>query len=53
MQDLWELLISAQESVTGIPQQFLDSKKEEIKKRMVRQLWNNLQITEQRYGIAL
>lgn len=35
MQDLWELLISAQESVSGIPQQFLDQKKEEIKKRMV------------------
>lgn len=35
MQDLWELLISAQQSVSGIPQQFLDQKKEEIKKRMV------------------
>lgn len=35
MQDLWELLISAQQSVGGIPQQFLDQKKEDIKKRMV------------------
>ena len=35
MQDLWELLLSAQDSVTGIPAQFLEQKKEEIKKRMV------------------
>jgi serine/arginine repetitive matrix protein 1 len=32
---LWELLLSAQDSVSGIPGQFLEQKKEEIKKRMV------------------
>lgn len=35
MQELWDLLLSAQDSVTGIPTQFLEQKKEEIKKRMV------------------
>jgi len=35
MSDLWELLLSAQDSVSGIPGQFLEQKKEEIKKRMV------------------
>lgn len=35
MQDLWELLLSAQQNATGIPQKFLDQKKEDIKKRMV------------------
>lgn len=36
MSELWDLLLSAQESASGIPQQFLEQKKEEIKKRMVR-----------------
>lgn len=35
MGELWELLLSAQESVSGIPEQFMEKKKEEIKKRMV------------------
>lgn len=35
MSELWELLLSAQESITGIPEQFMEKKKEEIKKRMV------------------
>lgn len=35
MTDLWELLLSAQDSVSGIPEQFVERKKEEIKKRMV------------------
>lgn len=35
MSDLWDLLLSAQESVTGIPDQLIELKKEEIKKRMV------------------
>lgn len=35
MTDLWDLLLSAQESATGIPDQLIELKKEEIKKRMV------------------
>lgn len=35
MTDLWELLLSAQDSPTGIPEKFIEKKKEEIKKRMV------------------
>lgn len=35
MGELWDLLTSAQESVSGIPEQFMEKKKEEIKKRMV------------------
>lgn len=35
MQELWDLLISAQDNVSGIPTKFLEQKKEEIKKRQV------------------
>lgn len=35
MTDLWDLLLSAQESPTGIPEILMEMKKEEIKKRMV------------------
>lgn len=35
MGELWDLLVSAQESVTGIPEAFLQQKKDQIKKRMV------------------
>lgn len=35
MTDLWDLLLNAQDSVTGIPDQLIELKKEEIKKRMV------------------
>ena len=35
MTELWDLLLSAQDSVTGIPELFVEKKKEEIKKRMV------------------
>lgn len=35
MGELWELLLSAQASDTGIPESFVQQKKEEIKKRMV------------------
>ncbi len=35
MKNLWELLLSAQKSVGGIPQVFLDAKKEEIRKQRV------------------
>lgn len=35
MTDLWELLLSAQESPTGIPELLMEMKKEEIKKKMV------------------
>lgn len=38
MTDLWELLISAQESSSGIPPKFIEQKKEELKKKMVRDL---------------
>lgn len=33
--ELWDLLLSAQENIGGIPAQFLEQKKEEIKKRQV------------------
>lgn len=36
MTDLWELLISAQESPSGIPPKFIEQKKEELKKKMVK-----------------
>ena len=35
MSELWDLLLSAQESSSGIPEIFMAQKKEEIKKRMV------------------
>jgi len=35
MTDLWELLLSAQESPSGIPPKFIEQKKEELKKKMV------------------
>lgn len=38
MTEMWELLCSAQDNVTGIPTKFLEQKKEEIKKRQVRKL---------------
>uniref|UniRef100_A0A0A9W5W4 Serine/arginine repetitive matrix protein 1 n=1 Tax=Lygus hesperus TaxID=30085 RepID=A0A0A9W5W4_LYGHE len=37
MTDLWELLLSAQESPSGIPDVLMEMKKEEIKKRMEEQ----------------
>ncbi|XP_026471034.1 serine/arginine repetitive matrix protein 1-like [Ctenocephalides felis] len=36
MDELWALLLSAQDTESGIPVEFLDQKKEEIKKRMRR-----------------
>lgn len=35
MTDLWDLLLNAQESANGIPEQMIEQKKEELKKRMV------------------
>lgn len=35
IQELWELLISAQENVGGIPTVFLEQKKEEIRQMKV------------------
>ena len=35
MKELWELLVSAQENIGGIPSAFLEKKKEEIKQRKV------------------
>lgn len=35
IQELWELLCSAQDNISGIPAQFVEQKKEEIKKRQV------------------
>jgi len=37
MKQLWKLLISAQENIGGIPQEFLEKKKEEIKARKAEQ----------------
>lgn len=34
MEDLWKLLVSAQNSIGGIPKEFLEAKKEEIRKKM-------------------
>ena len=39
IQDLWELLLSAQENIGGIPAVFLEQKKEEIKMRQVRMMY--------------
>ena len=41
MKALWELLLSAQKSVAGIPQSFLDAKKEEIRKQRVYELYRD------------
>ena len=35
MQELWEMLASAQENITGIPTNMLEKKKEEIRLRKV------------------
>ncbi len=35
MQELWDLFISAQQNVGGIPSKFLDQKKEEIRLKKV------------------
>lgn len=35
MQELWDLLLSAQENIGGIPTLFLEKKKEEIRRRKV------------------
>jgi hypothetical protein len=35
MKELWSLLLSAQNTASGVPQQFLDAKEEEIKKKKV------------------
>lgn len=39
MGQLWVLLLSAQDSVGGIPDEFVEQKKEEIKKRQVSTSW--------------
>lgn len=35
MKELWTLLLSAQNNASGVPQQFLDAKEEETRKKMV------------------
>jgi len=35
MKELWTLLLSAQKNASGVPQQFLDAKEEEILKKKV------------------
>ncbi|CAL0304162.1 unnamed protein product [Lupinus luteus] len=35
MKELWTLLLSAQKNVSGVPQQFLDAKEEELRKKKV------------------
>lgn len=36
MKELWTLLLSAQKNASGVPQQFLDAKEEELRKKKVR-----------------
>jgi hypothetical protein len=36
MKELWNLLLSAQQNASGVPQQFLDEKEAEIQQRKVR-----------------
>lgn len=35
MKELWTLLLSAQKNASGVPQQFLDAKEEELQKKKV------------------
>lgn len=35
MTDLWDLLLNAQDSSNGVPEQMVEQKKEELKKRIV------------------
>lgn len=35
MKELWTLLLSAEKNASGVPQQFLDEKEEEVKKKKV------------------
>ena len=35
MKELWELLLSAQDNIGGIPTAFLEKKKEEIRQRKI------------------
>ena len=48
--ELWDLLLSAQESPSGIPAKFVDQKKEEILKRQVRAIkiitWHSCNIVK-------
>lgn len=44
MTDLWDLLLNAQESVSGIPERLIEMKKEEIKKKMVFQFLSSHKI---------
>lgn len=36
MKELWSLLLSAQRNASGVPQQFLDAKEEEARKKKVK-----------------
>ena len=36
MKELWTLLLSAQRNASGVPQQFLDAKEEETRKKKVK-----------------
>lgn len=36
LEELWALLLSAQDNIGGIPARFMEQKKEEIKRRQVR-----------------
>lgn len=35
MKELWALLLSAQNNASGVPQQFLEAKEEEMRKKKV------------------
>ncbi|KAL5991782.1 hypothetical protein ACLOJK_012693 [Asimina triloba] len=47
MKELWTLLLSAQKNVSGVPQQFLDAKEEETRKKKVFQT-NHLAVNDQK-----
>ncbi|KAJ3365692.1 hypothetical protein HDU91_002108 [Kappamyces sp. JEL0680] len=49
MKSLWELLLSAQKSVSGIPQAFLDAKKEEIRLQRERDALIGKSVEERRH----
>ncbi|XP_057536066.1 uncharacterized protein LOC130814083 isoform X2 [Amaranthus tricolor] len=50
MKELWALLLSAQKNASGVPQQFLDAKEEETRKKMVEtdRIFNEIQRREEK-----
>ncbi|XP_031486310.1 uncharacterized protein LOC116254844 [Nymphaea colorata] len=48
MKELWSLLLSAQKNISGVPQQFLDAKEEETKKKKAEADRINLEIQKRK-----